>query len=111
LAITTETIGGFEQALQIRHNPQPMANEQQFYRVATVSDILPQSGKTVSAGNQEIALFNLDGTFYAVNDLCPHRGASLGEGYLQTGRCGIVPELKVSTYEVKIEGEQIFVLL
>ena len=112
---------------QIRHNPQPMASEKKFYQVATVADLPPQSGKTVSAGNQEIALFNLGGTFYAINDLCPHRGASLGEGFLdggrvlcplhcfdfdlQTGRCGIVPELKVSTYEVKVEGEEIFVLV
>lgn len=102
-----------------------MASEKKFYQVATLTDLPPQSGKTVSVGNQEIALFNLSGTFYAINDLCPHRGASLGEGYLdggrvlcplhcfdfdlQTGRCGIVPELKVSTYEVKVEGEEIFV--
>lgn len=104
-----------------------MADEKQFYRVATTADIPPRTGKTVSAGKQVIALFNLDGTFYAVNDLCPHRGASLGEGFLdggrvlcpwhcfdfdlRTGRCGIVPELKVSTYEVKVEDGEIFILV
>jgi nitrite reductase (NADH) small subunit len=104
-----------------------MVGEKQFYRVASVTDIPPQTGKTVRAGDQEIALFNLDGKFYAVNDLCPHRGASLGDGFLdsgrvlcpwhcfdfnlQTGRCGIVPELKVSTYEVKVENGEIFVMV
>ncbi len=104
-----------------------MPGEKQFYRVALIADIPPQTGKTVSAGNQAIALFNLNGAVYAINDLCPHRGASLGEGFLDggrvlcplhcfdfdlhTGRCGIVPELKVSTYEVKVVGEEIFVLV
>ena len=124
-------VNGKIRRLSVSHRfgiiPRPMSSEKQFYRVATVADVPSQSGKTVRVGDQEIALFNLGGTFYAINDLCPHRGASLGEGLLdggrvlcpwhcfdfdlQTGQCGIVTELKVSTYEIKVEGEEIFVLV
>ncbi|HZS03415.1 MAG TPA: Rieske 2Fe-2S domain-containing protein [Blastocatellia bacterium] len=98
----------------------------QFYEVAMVSEIAPGSGKTVYPNGQQIALFNLDGTFYAIDDSCPHRGAPLSEGYLKgdqvlcawhcfdfnlkTGACEGVPELHVATYEVKIEGETVYVL-
>lgn len=104
-----------------------MPDEKQFHRVATVTEIPPQSGQTVWVGKQAIALFNLNGKFYAVDDRCPHRGASLGDGMLAgervlcpwhlfdfdlpTGKCGAVAELKVATYEVKVEGEEVFVLV
>jgi nitrite reductase (NADH) small subunit/3-phenylpropionate/trans-cinnamate dioxygenase ferredoxin subunit len=98
----------------------------QFHRVAKVSEIPSQSGKTVSAGEREVAVFNLNGAFYAMDDFCPHRGASLGAGFLEgekvfcpwhcfdfhlkTGACEIAPGLRVQTYEVKVEGEEVFVL-
>jgi nitrite reductase/ring-hydroxylating ferredoxin subunit len=104
-----------------------MSDERQFYRVANVAEVPPQTGKTVAAGAQSIALFNLHGNFYALNDLCPHRGASLGEGFLDgecvlcpwhlfdfhlcTGKSETVPELKAATYEVKVEGDEVFVLV
>lgn len=102
-------------------------NEKQFHRVAAVTEIPPQTGKTVSIGAQDIAVFNLDGTFFAINDCCPHRGASLSMGFIEgqrvlcpwhlfdfalpTGACGTMPHLRVCTYEVKVEGEAIYVLL
>ena len=104
-----------------------MSDETTFHRVAAVTEIPPRMGKTVQAGGQEIALFNLDGSFHAVNDFCPHRGASLGEGFLdatgtrvlcpwhlfdfclRTGASEAMPHLKVTTYEVKVEGGEVFV--
>ena len=52
-------------------------------KVAHVTDLSPGSGTTVDAEGQSIALFNVDGTFYAIDDTCPHRGGPLGEGELQ----------------------------
>jgi nitrite reductase/ring-hydroxylating ferredoxin subunit len=49
-------------------------------RVAAVQDVPPGHGKQVKVGNKTIALFNVGGTFYAIDDTCPHRGASLSEG-------------------------------
>ena len=44
---------------------------------------VPQSGLTkFDAGGYEIAVANVDGTFYALSDICTHRGCSLSEGEL-----------------------------
>ena len=42
----------------------------------------PRSGeaKSVEAAGKKIALFNLEGTFYAIDDTCTHRGGPLSEG-------------------------------
>ena len=98
----------------------------QFLKLAETHEIAPNSGKTVYAKGQQIALFNLGGTFYAISDDCPHRGAPLSEGYvkddkvfcpwhcfdfnLKTGACEVVPGMRVETYEVKVEGDAILVL-
>ena len=42
-----------------------------------------RAGQTISLGEKRIALFNVDGAFYAVDDTCLHRGGSLGEGELE----------------------------
>jgi nitrite reductase/ring-hydroxylating ferredoxin subunit len=51
-----------------------------WFKVACLEDIPPGSRKMVIADDQLIALFNVDGTIYAVDDLCPHQGAPLSEG-------------------------------
>lgn len=33
----------------------------------------------------KIALFNINGEFYAIQNSCPHRGGPLGEGALDDG--------------------------
>lgn len=44
---------------------------------------VPQSGLTkFDAGGYEIAVANVEGTFYALSDICTHRGCSLSEGEL-----------------------------
>ena len=66
----------------------------------------------------EIAVFNIDGEFYAINNSCPHKGASLSEGQIcghivecalhgwqfdvLTGECLTVPET-IRTYRVRSE--------
>ncbi len=51
--------------------------------VARVGDLAPGSVTTVDAGGTPVALANVDGSFCAVADSCPHAGASLGEGTLR----------------------------
>ena len=44
---------------------------------------VPQSGLTkFDAGGYEIAVANVEGAFYALSDICTHRGCSLSEGEL-----------------------------
>lgn len=50
--------------------------------VMHTSDLAPGWGTTVETEGRRIALFNVQGTFYAIDDTCPHRGGPLGDGEL-----------------------------
>jgi nitrite reductase/ring-hydroxylating ferredoxin subunit len=54
-----------------------------FTKVATVGEVPPGRAKQVTVGGRPVALFNVDGTYYAIDDTCPHRGAPLWEGELE----------------------------
>ena len=47
-------------------------------KVAQASDLAPGSGTTVEAEGLRLALFNVQGTFYAIDDTCPHCGTAGG---------------------------------
>jgi len=53
-----------------------------FVKVAKTDEISPGHGKLVEAGGKKIALFNVEGTFYAIDDTCTHVGGPLSEGSL-----------------------------
>jgi 3-phenylpropionate/trans-cinnamate dioxygenase ferredoxin component len=54
----------------------------EFVEAARVDQIPPGTSTTVKIADKEIAVFNVDGHFYAMGDSCPHAGASLGSGKL-----------------------------
>ena len=54
----------------------------EFVTFAMAKDIPPGTGRTVEVQRVWIALFNVDGSFYAVDNTCPHTGGPLGEGPL-----------------------------
>jgi nitrite reductase/ring-hydroxylating ferredoxin subunit len=54
-----------------------------FVKVATVSEVPPGKAKQAKVGGKTLAVFNVDGNFYAIDDTCPHRGASLAEGEVE----------------------------
>ncbi|HEX5081844.1 MAG TPA: Rieske 2Fe-2S domain-containing protein [Blastocatellia bacterium] len=99
--------------------------EKTYYRVGSIGDVPPGAGCVVEGAGEDIALFNFNGEYFAISDMCPHRGASLSEGFmdggkvfcpwhcfdfnLKTGECEMVPSLRVRTYDVKIKGEDIFI--
>lgn len=78
-------------------------------------------------GNKTLALFNIAAQFYAIDDRCPHQGASLFGGKLDgrviqccahglrfdlTNGCLInSTQLKVASYPVEVIGEQVFIKL
>jgi nitrite reductase (NADH) small subunit len=98
-----------------------MAN---FVKVASAADVKPGTGTCVEVDGKPVALFNVDGTFYATDNTCPHRGGPLGEGELdglvitcpwhnwqydvRTGE-SLTDDLKVDTYQVKVEGGDVLV--
>jgi nitrite reductase/ring-hydroxylating ferredoxin subunit len=94
--------------------------------VARHGDILPDTGKVVSLGEQgECALFYHAGCYYAVGSLCPHQNAPLENapvrdgavicrrhGYrfeLQTGDCLTLGGYGLPVYEVHVEDDTVFV--
>ena len=51
-------------------------------KIAQTGDLSPGEGKVVEAEGQTIALFNVDGTYYAIENTCTHVGGPLGKGTL-----------------------------
>jgi nitrite reductase/ring-hydroxylating ferredoxin subunit len=53
-----------------------------FIEVARVDQVPPGSGRLFTVADNDIAVFNVDGTICAIADTCPHAGGSLGMGKL-----------------------------
>ncbi len=54
--------------------------------VAKAADIAPGTMRLVTLGSTRVALCNVEGTFYAVEDVCTHDDGPLGEGALKGER-------------------------
>ena len=52
----------------------------EFVRVAKASDVGPGQSRSVQVKDKLIALFNVGGQFFALDNTCSHRGGPLGEG-------------------------------
>lgn len=95
-----------------------------FVKVATVHEIPPGKAKQVKVGGRAVALFNVEGNFYAIDDTCPHRGAPLWEGEVEghevtcpwhgarfdvtTGAHLCPPAARgVPAYKVQVVGEEV----
>jgi nitrite reductase (NADH) small subunit len=53
-----------------------------WQRLAAVTDVPAGTGGEYIAGDRIVALFNVDGKFYALDGICPHQGGPLGKGFL-----------------------------
>jgi nitrite reductase/ring-hydroxylating ferredoxin subunit len=101
----------------------------EFVRVASASDLPPGQAMVVELGGRTIAVFNVDGRFYALDNTCMHRGGPLGEGFvdrnnltvqcpwhgwiygLATGASPIDSMAKVETFEVIVQDGDLRVSL
>lgn len=97
----------------------------EFVKVANKTEIEEDRGTVFSVKDKEVALFLVEGTYYAINNTCPHAEGPLGEGDLEdkvvtcpwhgwqfdvsTGAGLTDEETHVSTYPVKVEGDDIYV--
>lgn len=95
-----------------------------FHTACAVSDVAPGSGLQVAVGGKELAVFNVGGAFYAIDNTCPHRGGPLAEGEvegcavtcpwhawtfdLKTGE-SLTDDLTVARYETRVEGGSVLV--
>jgi len=97
-----------------------------FVKAAKVGDIPPGRVKVVEVGDEDVALCNVDGEFYALANVCTHDDGPLGEGYLlgdeiecprhgarfdvRTGEVKVLPAIvPVPTFDVKVEGDDVYV--
>ena len=94
-------------------------------RAAAIRDIPPGHSKVLHIHGREIALFNADGAFYAVKNICPHRGTSLDRGAvengvltcpghawqfdLRTGDCVSHPPAGIRRYPVEIREDAVWI--
>jgi len=93
-------------------------------KIAETKDVPPGQSAAFTVEGQEIALFNVEGTYYAIGDACTHRGGQLSEGDVQgtkvtcplhgadfdlkTGAVLGAPAQKaVPSYKVSVEGNGI----
>lgn len=99
----------------------------EFVAVAAVGEIPPGSGKQIDLAGHAIAVFNVDGTFFAIDGTCLHRGGPVGEGDLEgttvtcpwhgwqydvtTGEHLLDRTIGLAAHEVRIENETILVAL
>jgi nitrite reductase (NADH) small subunit/3-phenylpropionate/trans-cinnamate dioxygenase ferredoxin subunit len=97
----------------------------EFENVGKVSDFEEGQGRAVPVDGRMVAVFRTADEWYAIDDLCPHMGASLAEGYLEdhtvtcpwhawrfcikNGAWEDNPRTKVDCFEVKIEGDDVLV--
>jgi nitrite reductase/ring-hydroxylating ferredoxin subunit len=52
-------------------------------KIAKTEDVRPGQAAAFKIEAQRIALFNVEGTYYAIGDTCTHRGGPLSEGDVQ----------------------------
>lgn len=97
-----------------------------FVTVAKADDIPPGQVRVYELGDRRIALCNVGGTLYAIDDVCTHDGGSLDQGELEgeqiecprhgarfdvrTGRALTLPAVRpVRTYPVQVRGNEVMV--
>lgn len=95
-----------------------------FQRVATTADVAPGQARVFVVDEVSIALCNVNGKFYAVDNLCTHDNGPLGEGRLigdliecprhgarfdvKTGQWRALPAVRpIRTYPVQVEGSEV----
>ena len=95
-----------------------------FVAVGRVGELPAGKGRQVTVNGRWVALFNLDGTFHAIDGICPHSGGPLGHGALdgpiltcpfhawefdcRTGEYDYDPAKRVATFQVKVEAGDIY---
>ncbi len=96
-----------------------------FVKVVSKTELGEGQGRVLDVQGKAIALFNVGGNFCAIDNTCKHRSGPLGEGELEgnivtcpwhgwqydvtTGACQTNPAVSQTKYNVKVEGEDVFI--
>ena len=98
----------------------------EFVKVAKLAEILPGTRKLVDLEEVSVAIFNINGQLYCIEDVCTHDGAQVADGELdgfklecprhgalfdvRDGKALSMPAVEsVPKYEVKIVGDDVYI--
>lgn len=96
----------------------------EFIQVAKTSEIPPGERKRIELNGERVSIFNIDGEFFAIYDVCPHKNTAplirgtldgIGikcpnHGYrfdLKTGKCNKGERWDTVVFPIKIDGDKI----
>lgn len=100
---------------------------QPYVTVAQVGELVEGQGRAFTVGKRVVAVFLNEGKYFAIDDFCPHQGASLAEGYVEG--CAVAcpwhhwrfsiedgtwldnPKIGVDKFNVRVVGQNIQVQL
>jgi len=97
-----------------------------FVKLTTQSELPPtDEAKEFPCGANTICIANVNGTYSAMENVCPHRGGPLGQGMIEgnkvvcpwhgwawdvkTGAAAQDPNIKVAVYPLRIENGDVLV--
>lgn len=95
-------------------------------KIANTNDVAPGKVRSIAVAGKRLALCNVDGQFYLIDDICTHDGGPLDQGELfgyeiecprhgarfdvRTGRVRRLPAiLPIRTYPVTVEEDEVLV--
>ncbi len=98
-----------------------------FVTACKLNDLIEGEGKVISVGKKLLGVFKQGTEIFAIDDVCPHMGASLSSGYVEDGvvtcpwhawrfrlKDGVWadnPRLKIGCYQVRVAGDEVQVLI
>jgi nitrite reductase/ring-hydroxylating ferredoxin subunit len=96
-----------------------------FVRVGKTGDFPSGQGRILEVKGKTIAIFHVEGRFYALDNTCLHRGGPIGDGELEgtnvtcpwhgwrydikTGETAFNPAAKLNIYTVRVDGDEVSV--
>ena len=92
----------------------------------TCGKVLPDAPVAFNCADRKIAIYKVEGQFYATDNVCPHAYALMTDGFVEgdkvecplhgaifhipTGRCLAAPaESDLQTYPIRIDGDNIYI--
>ncbi len=96
-----------------------------FVRIAAAADVPPGTGRAYTLGRYDVALFNVDGRFYALENSCPHQGGPIADGWLEgaevtcpwhgwcfdvrSGKMTLGDFARITRFAVELRGQDVYV--